>query len=141
MGKLQRIASTFLAICGIAVVVGCASLEQSITLEMIYPTPNQTQITVHYTVPPPPAGKVYVLWILNPNAKKQRNVGEIPGGQNRTAVATVDFEATGAIVSVENSPNVTTMGNVWALKAGQIQPTTPTPTVKGPTPTPLPFAH
>ena len=141
MGRLKSAAIAALVLGVLVVVAGCASLQQSITLEMIYPTDNQTEVTVHYTVPPPPEGKVYVLWILNPDANKERNVGQIPGGQNRTAQATVDFQATGAIVSVEDSPNVTTMGHTWALKAGEIQPSTPTPTVTGPTPTPLPFAH
>lgn len=125
----------------IVLVASCASLEQSITLQMIYPTDNQTQVTVNYTVPPPPSGKVYVLWIVNPDENQRQNAGEIKSGQHLTAQTTVNFQATGAIVSIESSPNVTTMSNTWALKAGQITPTTPTPTVVGPTPTPLPFAH
>ncbi|HEX5416298.1 MAG TPA: hypothetical protein VFZ25_11575 [Chloroflexota bacterium] len=125
----------------LAVIIGCASLNQSITLQMIYPTDNQTEVTVQYTVPPPPSGKVYVLWIVNPDEHQAQNVGEIRSGQHQTAQTTVGFQATGAIVSIESSANVSTMSNTWALKVGQVAPSTPTPTIIGPTPTPLPFAH
>jgi len=141
MEKTRNASVAALLLGLIALLVSCASLQQSITLEMIYPTDNQTDVTVQYTVPPPPSGKVYVLWIVNPNEKHEQNAGEIRSGQNMTAQTSVNFQATGAIVSIETSPNVTSMSTTWALKVGQIEPSTPTPTVVGPTPTPLPFAH
>jgi hypothetical protein len=103
------------------------ALEQSITMESVYPGPNQTDVTIKYTVPPPPPGKVYVLWILNPDQHQALNAGTVPAGSNLTARASVSFMATGAIVSIEDQPNPVKMSSTWALKVGTISVTTPTP--------------
>lgn len=96
-------------------------------MESIYPTPNQTEVTIKYTVPPPPAGKIYVLWIVNPDQHQAIDAGTVPGGSNLTARATVNFAATGAVVSIEDQPNPVKMSNTWALKVGTVTLMTPTP--------------
>ncbi|HVC34609.1 MAG TPA: hypothetical protein VNL16_13950 [Chloroflexota bacterium] len=105
------------------------ALEQSISMESVYPSARQTEVTIHYTVPPPPPGKVYVLWVLNPADHDTVDVGQVPGGRDLTARATVNFEATGAIVSIEDQPNPARMSDTWALKVGSVTPETPTPSV------------
>ncbi|HUX87200.1 MAG TPA: hypothetical protein VMW65_09385 [Chloroflexota bacterium] len=111
---------------------GCntLALEKSISLEATYPTPSQSDVTIFYTVPPPPQGKVYVLWIVNPLQHDTVNVGQVNGGRNVTVHAHVNFEALGAVVSIENQPNPASMSNTWALKVGTV--TIPTPTPGGP---------
>ncbi|MGH2457877.1 MAG: anti-sigma factor domain-containing protein [Chloroflexota bacterium] len=112
---------------------GCQTLEleKSISMETVYPPSGQTQVTIHYTVPPPPRGKMYVLWILNPAQHDVVNAGQVSGGSDVTARATVSFEATGAIVSIEDQANPSKMSNTWALKVGSVTPETPTPSVGG----------
>lgn len=117
----------------IFLLAGCNTLEleKSISMETVYPSSGQTEVTIHYTVPPPPPGKLYVLWILNPAQHDVVNVGQVTGGRDVTARATVNFEATGAVVSIEDQPNPSAMSNTWALKVGSVTPETPTPSVGG----------
>ncbi len=112
---------------------GCNSLElqKSISMEAVYPNAHEAQVTIHYTVPPPPPGKIYVLWILNPAQHEAVSAGPVPGGRDQTARATVNFEATGAVVSIEDQPNPDHMSNTWALRVGSVLPETPTPGVVG----------
>lgn len=119
---------------------GCntLALEKSISLEATYPTPNQSNVTVFYTVPPPPTGKVYVLWIVNPLQHDVVNVGQVSGGRNVTVHAQVNFEALGAVVSIEDRPNPASMSNTWALKVGTVTIPTPTPGGSGAASTPGP---
>lgn len=113
---------------------GCNTLEleKSISMESTYPSARQSDVTIRYTVPPPPPGQIYVLWILNPAQHETVDAGQIPGGRNLTAHATVNFEATGAVVSIEDQPNPAQMSHTWALKVGSVTPETPTPSVGGP---------
>ncbi|HLH73044.1 MAG TPA: anti-sigma factor [Chloroflexota bacterium] len=106
-----------------------SALEKSISMEAIYPNPNQSNVTIFYTVPPPPPGKVYVLWIVNPDKHEAVNAGQVSGGHNITVHAMVNFEAVGAVVSIEDQPNPASMSHTWALKVGTVTPTTPTPGV------------
>lgn len=128
MRRLPRRA-VLVAVLWVAVAAGChpLALEQSISMEAVYPSPDQSQVTIRYTVPPPPAGKVYVLWIVNPAEHAAVNVGEVPGGRDRVAHATVSFEATGAVISIESRPDPPRMSDTWALKVGSVLPATPTP--------------
>src|SRR5712692_9997550 len=73
------------------ILTGCSrlDLEKSITMESVFPTADQTDVTIYYTVPPPPSGKIYVLWILNPQAGQAVSAGQVPGGANLTARAHV----------------------------------------------------
>ncbi len=121
---------------------GCdrLALEKSISMESVFPSPNRTDVTIHYTVPPPPPGKVYVLWIVNPAHHQAVNAGQVPGGRNLTARATVDFEATGAVVSIEDTPTPATMSTTWALKVGTVTLVTPTPGAVALTPSATPNA-
>ncbi len=97
--------------------------DREIDLDIVYPTPQQSEVTVKYRVPPPPSGKVYVLWIVNPDLGKQVKIGQIRPASKLTAIkTTVDFFALGAIVSIESSVDVTEMSDTWALKAGQLEP-------------------
>lgn len=114
-------------------VSGCNTLEleKSISMEAVYPSTHQAEVTIRYTVPPPPPGKIYVLWILNPAQHEAVNVGQVPGGRDLTAHASVNFEATGAVVSIEDQPNPARMSNTWALRTGSVLPETPTPSVGG----------
>ncbi|HLG50784.1 MAG TPA: hypothetical protein VKY56_04000 [Chloroflexota bacterium] len=107
-------------------------LQQSIILEMVYPRPDQTEVTIYYTVPPPPPGKIYVLWIVNPAQHEAVNVGQVPSGRDLTVHTTVNFAATGAVVSIESQPNPPTMSTTWALKAGTVTAETPTPSASSP---------
>lgn len=116
-------------ILGFLLLAGCNTLEleKSISLETVDRGSHQTEVTIHYTVPYPPPGKIYVLWILNPADHEVVNAGQIPGGRNLTARAIVPFEATGAVVSIEDEPNPPHMSSTWALKVGSVTPETPTP--------------
>jgi hypothetical protein len=119
----------------LALTVGCnqLELEKSIAMESVFPSPNQTDVTIYYTVPQPPPGKVYVLWVLNPQLHQMSSAGQVPGGRNQTAKASVNFVATGAVVSIEDQPNPTTMSTTWALRVGSVTQGTQTPGV-GPSP-------
>ena len=112
---------------------GCNTLEleKSISMETVYQSSGRTEVAIHYTVPPPPRGKIYVLWILNPAQHDAVDAGQVGGGRDVTARATVDFEATGAVVSIEDQANPPKMSNTWALKVGSVTPETPTPSVGG----------
>lgn len=123
----------FLTILLVIAASGCfLTADREINLDIVYPTPQQSEVTVKYRVPPPPAGKVYVLWIVNPDLGRQVKIGEIPPASKLTALkVSIDFFALGAIVSIESSADVTQMSNTWALKAGQIEPSSRlTPGVK-----------
>ena len=119
----------------ILLLAGCntLALQKSISMELIYHDNNQTDVTIHYTVPFPPPGKVYVLWVVNPRQRDSVNAGQVSGGRNQTARATVDFQATGVIVSIEDTPNPSKMSNTWALKVGTVTLETPTPEIGVPT--------
>jgi hypothetical protein len=129
-------------LAGLLLLTGCNSLElqKSISMEAVYPSAHEAQVTIHYTVPPPPPGKIYVLWILNPAQHEAVSAGPVPGGRDQTARATVNFEATGAVVSIEDRPNPDHMSNTWALRVGSVLPETPTPSVVGSPGAPTPSA-
>jgi hypothetical protein len=110
-------------------VSGCfLTADREINLDIVYPSARQSEVTVKYRVPPPPDGKVYVLWIMNPDAGNLAKIGRLPPSSRLSAVkVSVDFFATGAIVSIESSPDVTQMGETWALEGGKTAPSTPVP--------------
>ncbi len=128
---VTRTAALRIVVLGFVLVVltGCnrLELEKSIAMESVFPSTNQTDVTILYTVPQPPPGKVYVLWILNPQEGHMTSAGVVPGGRNQTARASVNFYATGAVISIEDQPNPTTMSTTWALKVGKVTLETPTP--------------
>lgn len=126
----------------LCMLAGCNTLEleKSISMESVYPSSGQTQVTIRYTVPPPPEGKIYVLWILNPAQHDIVNAGQVTGGRDVTARATVSFDATGAVVSIEDQANPSKMSDTWALKVGSVTPETPTPSVGGAAGNPTPNA-
>lgn len=130
-------------ILALVLLAGCSRLglvSKSLTLETVYPHPNQSDVTVRYSLPRPPKGKVYVLWIVNPFQGKAANVGTLVAGSDRTARAKVDFEALGAVVSIEDSSSPRAMSADWAVKAGQVTPVSPTPSIIDLTPTVTPNA-
>ena len=108
---------------------GClAPIDREINVAYFFPDQNRTELQVTYRVPPPPEGKVYVLWVLNPGQNKRAKIGQIPPTQELRAVkATVDFYAVGVIVSIEDSVDATNPSSTWALAAGVVDPRTPTP--------------
>jgi hypothetical protein len=124
----RRIAALAIALL-LVTLVGCnqLELEKSIAMESVFPGPNQTNVTIYYTVPPAPAGKYYVLWILNPSQHQATSAGQVPGGKNLTATTSVNFAATGAVISIEDQPNPTAMSSTWALKVGIVTLETSTP--------------
>lgn len=126
----RRVFSWAVVVVGIVLLLAACNrleLEKSITMESVFPTATATDVTIYYTVPPPPAGKIYVLWILNPVLRQAVSAGQVPGGANLTARAHVDFAATGAVVSIEDQPNPATMSSTWALRVGAVTLQTPTP--------------
>lgn len=110
-------------------VCGClAPPNREINVAYFYPSQNQTELQITYRVPPPPDGKVYVLWVLNPGQGTVVKIGQLPPSPELKLVKTsVDFYAVGVIVSIEDSPDVPGPSNTWALTAGVIDPKTPTP--------------
>ena len=121
--------------------LGCSRLgiqQTSIALDAVFSAPNHTDATVTYSLPPAPEGKTYVLWIVNPQLHQAVRAGTAEPGRNRVAKASVDFEATGAVITVESTPSPTAMGDDWALKVGTVtlDPSTPTPDPLRITPTP-----
>ncbi|MCL5264131.1 MAG: hypothetical protein M1343_02875 [Chloroflexi bacterium] len=123
MKRLTPVLAIFLLLPAVA--TGCfLTPDREINLDIVYPTQQTSEVIVRYRVPPPPPGKVYVLWILNPDLGKVAKIGEVPPATRLSSIrAAVDFFAVGAIVSIESSPDVTQMSNTWALKAGQLDPT------------------
>lgn len=139
----MRVPAVVGLILALVLLAGCSRLglvPKSLSLETVYPSPNQSDVTVRYSLPRPPKGKVYVLWIVNPVQGKSANVGTLAAGRDHTARARVDFEAVGAVVSIENNPSARTMSADWAIKAGQVTPVTPTPSIIDLTPTVTPNA-
>jgi hypothetical protein len=128
-GTVARPIAALASMVLLLALTGCNQLEveKSIAMESVFPSPNQTNVTIYYTVPPPPAGKYYVLWIVNPTQHDATSAGQVPGGKNLTATASVSFAATGAVISIEDQPNPTTMSSTWALKVGTVTLGTPTP--------------
>jgi hypothetical protein len=126
--KDLRPLSIGLLLLALLLLAGCdqLSLEKSISMEEVYPAANECDVTVYYTVPYPPAGKVYVLWLVNPGLNEAVDVGQVPGGFNQTARAKVNFDATGAVVSIEDTPTPARMSSTWALKVGTVVKGTPT---------------
>ncbi len=104
--------------------VGCfLQVDREIAIALIYPTPQRTELTMRYRVPPPPSGKVYVLWAINGDQGRRVKVGQVPPASSVTAVkTTLDLFVTGVVVSIESDPNVTEMSNTWALRAGRLDP-------------------
>jgi hypothetical protein len=74
---------------------------------------------------------------LNPFEGKIANAGTLTAGRDRTAHATVDFTALGAVVSIESGADPSTIGADRVLSVGQVAPQTPTPSVIDLTPTPI----
>ncbi|MBI2955196.1 MAG: hypothetical protein HYY30_12835 [Chloroflexi bacterium] len=120
LSRLLLLPSVLLAVS----LAGCIlQPDREINLDIVYPTAQRSEITMKYRVPPPPPDKVYVLWILNPDLGRQVKIGQIPPATRLSAIKTsVDFFATGAVVSIESSADVTQMSTTWALKAGQLEP-------------------
>jgi hypothetical protein len=108
---------------------GCfLEADREINLDLLYPNPNSSEVIVRYRVPPPPPGKLYVLWLLNPDEGKVAKVGQLePSSSLRAIRATADFPVFGAIVSIESSPDVAQYSDTWALEGGITKPKTPTP--------------
>lgn len=106
---------------------GCfLEIDREIDLAMVYPTQQRTDLVVKYRVPPPPPGKVYVLWAVNADQGRQVKVGQIPPASRVTAVkTTLDLFVTGVVISIESDLNVTQMSNTWALRAGRLDAATP----------------
>ena len=103
--------------CGLLASVG---LDRAVAMAATYPETGGSEVSVTYTVPDPPPGNVYVLWILNPAEGKSAKVGVVRPGTNRIVKTRVSFEALGAVVSIESSPDVEKMNNVWALRVGSV---------------------
>lgn len=126
----MRLSAIALIVASLLSLSACSRLglgSASMTFQTVYPSSHQSEVTVHYSLPAPPKGKVYVLWIVNPYQRQTVEAGSVPPGREQTAHATVDFAATGAIVSIEDGVHPASMGGDWALHAGQVTPATPTP--------------
>ena len=126
----MRLRVLVVSLIGLFCLVSCSRLgltRPSMTFDALYPSPSQSEVTVNYSLPAPPQGKVYVLWVVNPEQRKAVNVGAVQAGPDQTAHAKVDFPATGAVISVEDQDHPASMGGDWVLKAGQVTPETPTP--------------
>ncbi|MBI4497476.1 MAG: hypothetical protein HY689_06225 [Chloroflexi bacterium] len=70
-----------------------------------------SDLTAQYSLPPPPPGTVYVVWALTQDYSKTAKVGVVPPGVSRGAVsARVGFRVDGVLISLEDSPEVTRIG-------------------------------
>ncbi len=70
---------------------------------------GRSDITVRYSVPPPPDGKSYVLWAYDQGRKQVARLGAVPAGVELTAHGTAPFQATGVVITAEDSPDATKM--------------------------------
>jgi hypothetical protein len=87
----------------------------------VIPQGNTYLVTYQYTLmKPPPAGQVYVFWLVNVDEGKTVRMGTVEPGRNRVIRVEVDFSPTGAIVSPERDPNVDHPGTDWELMDGQV---------------------
>jgi hypothetical protein len=105
--------------------------DREVNVAYFNPDPSTTQLQITYRAPPPPKGKVYILWVVNLSEGKRMKVGELPPSPSLKLVrATADFYANGVIVSVENSPDADRPSNTWVLASGvtSLTPTAATPT-------------
>lgn len=70
---------------------------------------GRSEVSVRYSVPPPPEGKSYVLWAYDQGRKQVAKLGPVDAGVELRARGTAPFQAVGVIITVEDSPNVTKM--------------------------------
>ncbi|MHB0870157.1 MAG: hypothetical protein ACYC66_13560 [Chloroflexota bacterium] len=70
---------------------------------------GRSDVSVRYSIPPPPDGKSYVLWAYDQGRKQVAKLGPVQAGVELRARGTVPFQAVGVIITVEDSPNVTKM--------------------------------
>lgn len=105
-----------------AATTGCAALDNAIDgVASQYDKPlvwmnathkgNGSDVLVGYRLPPPPDGKVYVVWGLTRDHSKTQKLAVITdGAANGSITGTTNFRIEGAMISVEDSPNVTKIG-------------------------------
>ncbi len=119
MKLLPTFVVTLLVLLG---AVGCVlQADREISVEYVYPDSQRTELTIRYRVPPPPSGKVYVLWLLDAEDGKRSRGGVVqPSQRIRTIKTSVDYRVTGVVVSIESSPEASQMSNTWALKSGRL---------------------
>lgn len=99
------------------VAAGCGPLETrfkeiarplAMSLAISY-ADGRSEVTVRYSIPPPPPDKVYVLWAYDQGRKQVAKLGVVPSGVELTARGTAPFQVTGAVITVEDDPRGTKM--------------------------------
>ncbi|MBI2941628.1 MAG: hypothetical protein HYY04_14430 [Chloroflexi bacterium] len=110
-------------VVALAITAGCSAPVKNaigykeLGLNVTY-TGTGTEMTIGYTLPPAPPGKVYVLWLRGSDATAFYKVAVLPAGVDRYIRTRVDFKPQAAIVSIESSPDVTTIQGPWATSQG-----------------------
>jgi len=77
---------------------------------------GRSDVTVHYSVPPPKPGKVYVMWVYTKGRAQIAKLGEVPPGIERTAKGSASFPIQGVFISEESSASVTEPGKVGIIE-------------------------
>lgn len=93
---------------------------------------NRSDVTVRYSIPPPPRGKSYVLWAYSQGRAQVAKLGAVPPGTERTAKGSANFLVVGVVITEEISPDVSRMegtgiieltledGNLGPSKSGSV---------------------
>ena len=98
---------------------------------------GRSEITVYYSVPPPPPGKVYVLWAFSEGRAKVAKLGVVPWGVDRSAKGSADFMIQGVIITEEANGDVPRMEGTGIIELALYEENFGPSAGKG-TPTPTP---
>ena len=95
-----------------------------------------SEITVTYSVPPPPPGKTYVMWVYNQDRTQIAKLGVVPPGSDNTVKGSASFPIFGVVISEEASGNVTQMEGTGIIELKLYEEHFGTSSVSAGTPTP-----
>lgn len=120
---MSRILRTALALMLLLAILAACSPRKGGVLNVIPQGSGRYEVTYVYTLTrQPPAGHVYVFWLVNVDEGRVVKMGTVSPGVNRMVKVQVDFSPTGAIVSPEPNANVERPGTEWELLDGRVAP-------------------
>ncbi len=97
-----------------------------------------SDILVTYSVPPPPQGKVYVMWVYNQGRTQISKLGVVPAGVDRSVKGSAGFPIYGVVISEEANGNVTRMEGTGVIELTLYEENFGTSAAKSATSTPTP---
>ncbi len=112
--KTLRIGIVLGALLMLGVATGCTQFREatrplSLAIAVTY-TGAGSDVVVRYSVPPPPPGKVYILWVYSRGQAQISKLGVINPGVERVVKGSAPFPIQGVNITLEDGPEVTKMG-------------------------------